>query len=353
MENQLRIPIPAAAFAPPVYACRYNPKPFTLDGRLDKDFWKEIPFTEPFADIEGDIRPRPRFATRAKMAWDDENLYIGAVLEGDEIWANVTGHDDVIFRDNDFEIFIDTDSDTQIYIEYEMNARNTNWDLLLTKAYRDMGKPVNSLEIRGLRSAVWIDGTLNTPGPQNRRWSAEVVIPFYTLAECGTSGRKPARGDYYRVNFSRVQWKVDVRNGAFCKRLREGTDTPLPEDNWVWAPTGVVNIHYPELWGFVFFAGEDGTVEHFPIPEDEFRKWELRKLYYAEQAYLDAKGHYTDDLPALARILAENSPCEANRSLRDLPYSLSVTPHSFEITCPAADGRGEVVIFSDGRTEIV
>lgn len=352
MKNQLRIPIPAVPFAPPVYACRYNPRPFTLDGDLDKDFWKDIPFTKPFADIEGEIRPQPRFETRAKLCWNDENLYIGAVLEGDEIWAHVTDHDDVIFRDNDFEIFIDTDSDTQIYIEYEMNARNTNWDLLLTKAYRDMGKPVNSLEIRGLQSAVKIDGTLNAPGPQTRRWSVEVVIPFYTLAECNMASRKPARGDYYRVNFSRVQWKVDINDGAFEKRLRPGTDTPLPEDNWVWAPTGVVNIHYPELWSFVFFAGENQQADDFAIPENESRKWELRKLYYAQQAYLDRHGCYTDDLAALTAILAAESPCEANRTIKALPYSLSVTPHSFEITCPASNGEGVIAVFSDGRTEI-
>ncbi len=352
MKNQLRIPIPAVPFAPPVYVCRYNPKPFVLDGDLNKEFWKDIPFTGPFVDIEGDIRPKPRFLTRAKLAWDDENLYIGAVLEGDEIWATVTEHDDVIFRDNDFEIFIDTDSDTQIYLEYEMNALNTTWDLLLTKAYRDMGKPVNSLEIRGLRNAVQIDGTLNQPGPQNRRWSVEVVIPFYTLAECNIASRPPKDGDYYRVNFSRVQWKVDSEDGVYRKRLRPDSDQPLPEDNWVWAPTGVVNIHYPELWSFVFFAGKETDPEAaFHIPEDERRKWELRKLYYAQQAYLDAHGRYTDDLGALTQILEENSPCAANRTLRDLPYALSVTPHSFEISCPAEDGLRTLAIFSDGKTD--
>ena len=88
MSTQYRIPVPALGFQPPVYACRFNDKAFTLDGRLDKEFWRDIPFTEDFPDIEGAIRPVPRFRTRAKMAWDRENLYIGAVLEGDEIWAH-------------------------------------------------------------------------------------------------------------------------------------------------------------------------------------------------------------------------------------------------------------------------
>ena len=171
MSTQYRIPVPALGFQPPVYACRFNDKAFTLDGRLDKEFWRDIPFTEDFPDIEGAIRPIPRFRTRAKMAWDRENLYIGAVLEGDEIWAHQLEHDCVIFQDNDFEIFIDPDSDTQAYFEYEMNARNTTWDLLLTKAYRDGGKPINGYEFHGMRSAVYIDGRLNEPGSHNRSWS--------------------------------------------------------------------------------------------------------------------------------------------------------------------------------------
>lgn len=350
MSHNYRIPIPAVPFAPPVYICRYNDKPFQLDGRLDKDFWQDIPFTEDFPDIEGASRPVPRFRTRAKLAWDRENLYIGALLEGDEIWANLLEHDSVIFQDNDFEIFIDPDSDTQAYYEYEMNALNTTWDLLLTKAYRDAGKPVNGFEFHGMRSAVHIDGTLNKPGEQNRFWSVEVVLPFAALKECAAENRAPVSGEYYRVNFSRVQWTVDVVDGVYQKRMREGTQTPLPEDNWVWAPTGVINIHYPELWAFVFFSDGKEPEDSFRIPDDEYRKWELRKLYYAEQAHFDEKGVYTDNLIALKEILTWLSPCEANQTVAELPYQIRTTFHTFEIICPTADGEGTLAIFSDGKT---
>ncbi len=75
--------------------------------------------------------PLPRFLTRAKMLWDDENFYFGAQLDGNEIWGHVTKRDDIIFQDNDFEIFIDPDSDTAQYYEFEMNVLNTVWDLFL------------------------------------------------------------------------------------------------------------------------------------------------------------------------------------------------------------------------------
>ena len=39
--------------------------------------------------------------------------------------------DAVIYRDNDFEVFIDPDGDTHLYYEFEINAHGTEWDLLL------------------------------------------------------------------------------------------------------------------------------------------------------------------------------------------------------------------------------
>lgn len=350
MRISYRIPIPAISFQPPIYICKYTEKPFTLDGNLSKDFWDDIPFTDEFVDIEGPIRPTPRYTTRAKLAWDNKNLYIGAILNGDEIWGTLTERESVIFNDNDFEIFIDPDSDTQQYYEYEMNAKNTVWDLMLTKAYHDMGKPVNGFDFHGLRSAVYIDGTLNDPSAQNNFWSVEVMLPFAALSECAQENRPPVDGEYYRLNFSRVQWLVDIVENKYQKRLRPNDSRPLPEDNWVWAPTGVVNIHYPELWGFLFFADGSKSNDAYQIPADEYRKWELRKLYYAQQAWLDETGHYTDRLDELTSTLKRLSPCKENAMVADLTYTIQTTSHTFEISCPDCSGTGTLSIFSDGKT---
>lgn len=329
-----RIPKPDIGFAPPVYQCRRATKPFVLDGDLEKEFWQDAEFTDAFVDIEGDKREKPRFLTRAKMLWDDENLYVGAVLEGNEIWGHQTERDCVIFQDNDFEIFIDPDSDTHQYYEFEMNAKNTVWDLLLTKTYRDGGKPVNGFDMHGMRSAVHIEGELNNPSADNRRWMVEVVIPFSAVNECAKEQRSPLPGEYYRMNFSRVQWKVDVVDNAYVKRCDESGKV-LPEDNWVWAPTGIVNIHYPELWGFVFFTEGE---ESYEIPQDEKDKWELRRLYYNANCYYDENGRFPDSLEALMD----------GHSFTISPVYMH-TKHTFEILCDSRDKKRELAIFGDGR----
>lgn len=347
------IPLPAVGFHPPVYICRRATKSFALDGRIDKEFWEDAPFTRPFIDIKGEQMPLPRHVTQAKMLWDNENLYFAAKLAGNEIWATVTERDDVIFRDNDFELFIDPDSDTHQYYEFEMNAMNTVWDLFITKAYRDGGKAVNDFDIKGLQTAVYIDGTLNDPSASNSFWSVEIVIPFRAVYECANTQRTPIDGEYYRINFSRVQWLVDIVNQTYKKRINPATDNAFPEDNWVWAPTGVINIHYPELWSFVFFA--DGTKEDsaYVIPEDEKIKWELRKLYYAQNALYDQTKRFSTDMNELVSMLEKLSPCEENKTILPLQYELEATKHTFEISCPSADHKHTHIIFSDGKTVLI
>ncbi|GHT97463.1 hypothetical protein FACS1894142_2060 [Spirochaetia bacterium] len=328
-----RIPEPRIkAFAPPTYHCRRAGESFTLDGDLNKSVWQRAPWTADFRDIEGDGKPTPRFRTRAKMLWDDGALYVGAELEGSEIWGTVTKRDETIFVDNDFELFIDPDSDTHVYAEFEMNVLNTLWDLLLTKPYRDGGRAVSSYDIKGLEAAVLVDGNINDPTADNRKWSVEVKIPFKSLFECVGQGSVPKLGDFWRMNFSRVQWLVDVVDGKYAKRINGATGQPFPEDNWVWAPTGLINIHYPELWGFVFFCRGD---EEYTIPPDEFLKWKLRRLYYALHAVFDETGVFAQD--------ALRGTVEA------AGVSIQTTDYGFTLSCPATDGKGRLVMYTDGR----
>jgi hypothetical protein len=111
----------------------------------------------------------------------------------------------------------------------------------------------------------------------------------------------PNPGDYFRFNLSRVEWRTQVSGGRYVKTTDPATGKPYPEYNWVYAPTGVVNIHYPELWAFLYFASEDCNAlsNTFAIPEIEKVKWELRKIYYAEREFFENNNAFTDDLNAL------------------------------------------------------
>jgi hypothetical protein len=131
---------PEVFYAPPRGYVAYRASAaLTVDGKLDESAWRDAPWTDAFVDIEGDAKPSPQFNTRAKMLWDDEYFYVGAQIDEPHVWATLTDHDSVIFRDPDFEVFIDPNGDNHEYYEFEINARNTFWDLLLPKPYKDDG----------------------------------------------------------------------------------------------------------------------------------------------------------------------------------------------------------------------
>jgi hypothetical protein len=298
----VRIPEPKTAFAPFEYVCRRAAGPLKIDGCLDEASWADADWTEVFGDIDGPSKPAPRFRTRVQMLWDDDYLYIGAYLEEPHIWATLTERDSIIFQDNDFEVFIDPDGDTHTYYELEMNAMNTVWDLLLVKPYRDGGPAVHSWDIQGLKTAVNVIGTLNDPSDRDKAWTVEIAMPFAVLKECiPDKPPHPAAGDQWRVNFSRVEYHVDVENGAYVKAKDAASGRPLPEDNWTWTPQGVINIHYPETWGFVQFSSKlpGKGKERFDRRADEKVKWALRKIYYAERARYFEKSAFAADLGSL------------------------------------------------------
>ena len=228
------------------YTCVRASSRVRIDGKLDDPAWKRAAWTDWFQDIRGAGWPEPRFRTRVKMLWDDDYLYVAASLQEPDVWATLTQHDSVIFRDNDFEVFLNPTGDTKNYFEFEINALNTGWDLFLPKPYRQGGKADNSWEIPGLLTAVSIDGTLNRPGDRDRGWSVELAFPWAAFRERSGLGR-PDPGAEWRINFSRVEWQVRVADGKYEKL------PGLREDNWVWSPQGEVNMHVPEHWGFVKF----------------------------------------------------------------------------------------------------
>ena len=239
----------ASAQTPPLsYVCYRAPAAPRLDGSLDDTAWRSAPWSPAFVDIEGSVRPVPRFRTRMKMLWDDRYLYVGARLQEPDVWGTITRRDAVIFHDNDFEMFIDPDGDALNYVELEINALNTVWDLFLAKPYRDGGHADDSFDIAGLRTGVRVEGTLNHPGDTDSAWTVTIAIPWRSLERASGTTAAPHPGQRWRINYSRVEWQTTVTGGAYQK-------VPgLKEDNWVWSPQGLVDMHQPEHWGYVEFS---------------------------------------------------------------------------------------------------
>ena len=281
-------------FDPEKYVAYQAKGALTIDGILSEESWQLAGWTHDFIDIQGDQSPKPLYQTRVKMLWDDQYLYIAAELEEPHVWATYTERDAVIFHENDFEVFIDPDGDSHNYYELEINALGTIWDLILLKPYRDGGPAMNAWDIRGLKSGVHIDGTLNDPSDVDRKWSIELAFPWKLLKEAAKGRRKPKDGEQWRMNFSRVHWKIAAKNGVYEKEINPTTGKTYPEFNWVWSEQGKIALHQPETWGYVRFSdtavGE--KIIRFEDHEAEEIQWSMYNLYYAQRSYFEANKRY-------------------------------------------------------------
>jgi hypothetical protein len=342
------VPIPPIDFSPKKYVCYKSGEALTVDGKMDEAAWAKAEWTDNFQDIEGVVKPIPRFATRAKMLWDENYLYVAAEIQEPDIWANIKNRDEVIFFDNDFEVFIDPDGDTHRYAEFEMNALNTVWDLLLVLPYRDTrNAAVDAWDYKGLKTGVSINGTINKPGDTDKNWIVEIAFPWSSFKQIAETPAPPENNDQWRINFSRVEWKTEVKDGKYVKVINPATGKPYPEDNWVWSPQGVVNMHYPEMWGFIQFANEvvGGNKVQFVENPDEAAKWLLRNIYYKESAYFEKNGKYTNNINELGIELKKVT------GYTQAPV-IECTTNLFEASVKSDDGSKLITIKNDGNTRI-
>jgi hypothetical protein len=308
-----------------------------IDGNINDLAWQQVGWTNEFRDIEGAGKPNPAYPTKVKMLWDDSCLYIAAQIAEPHVWATLKNHDDIVFRDNDFEVFIDPSNTTQPYYEIEVNALNTVFDLLLNKPYRDEGRPIISWDVKGLRSAVKIQGTLNDASDKDEGWTVEMAIPFKSIS-LGSQNQRPKEGTLWRINFSRVEWDTKVVDGKYIKLA-------LPEHNWVWSPQGVVNMHYPERWGYLQFSKQAINSVTFNLPYAESQKQYLWLIYYRQKQWLAEHHAYALSL----HDLGIDEPVFINKKNNTL--TLEATKHQFIAWVTDSESKVRYAINQEGLVQ--
>jgi hypothetical protein len=285
----------------------FNPKSYVvyraldsliLDGVPTESSWANTPWSTDFVDIEGDGKPTPTMSTRFKMLWDNRYIYVLLEMEEPHVWATLKNHDDVIFHDNDIEVFIDPDGDGKNYFEIEVNGFKTIFDLFLPKPYRNGGSALIPWDCKNIKVGISIEGTLNDPSDIDKKWTVELAIPFSDIS-MGNHTQTPHEGTIWRMNFSRVQWDTEIVGQAYHRR-RDVNGNLLPEHNWVWSPQGVINMHLPERWGYVVFTEKSiDEVFGWHLPTSEKIKPHLWDVYYKQMLHKRNHGSFATKLKHL------------------------------------------------------
>ncbi len=260
------------------YTCYRTRTPIVVDGRLDELAWQQAPRSPRFVDmVTGDPA---FFDTRAAALWDDTYLYVGFWIDEPFVEAHLTERDSLIFTENDVEVFIDGGD---CYYEFEINALGTiyevffiwqdayqrggrfdvpEFDLFSGKALSFAGNydrsathfwwgthprkarwAFPSWDMPYLRSAIYVDGTLNDRAVVDKGWLVELAFPWASMSHLA-NGRSlpPQDGDVWRIFFGRFE------------RLPVAGVLPEPQPAWCWGKHGTLDTHMPEHFTQVHFS---------------------------------------------------------------------------------------------------
>jgi len=234
--------------------------------------------------------------------------------------------------------YMRSDGDSHNYTEIEVNAVNTVWDLMLHYPYRvnDSKKVLWRWNINGLKTATHIDGTLNDASDIDKGWSVEMAIPMQALVEF--SSGKVEEGTQWRINFSRVDWKME-NEGEYNKKKDKNGKT-LAESNWVWSAQGKIAMHMPEEWGTIQFTEQAPGVEVKFVPDENRETIDrLWKYYHRVVTFKKEKGTYEGAL--------QNE--ERKRFCKDDIVKLHTTPYSFDVSLKSCSTGVVWVINERGR----
>ena len=329
-----------------------------LDGRLDEPAWTNV---APMGELDSLMGPasksKPYLSTISRMRWDENCLYVGAYLEEPQAWVNHTEENTALYKDNDYEVFVDVGGSSFAYKEHEVNALNVRWNLLMVRPYLDGGPAVcvssdptlcskaapeqgivEPWDIRNTwKTAVAVyGGKVNDPDHGTKAWSVEMCLPMKDMLKY-TNANVPKAGDYWKINVMRVQWHVhkEVIGGKAIYVKDQG----VPCGNWGWQPTGVENVHLPDRWGYVQFAqGEINKTSSVRDPYYIVRRT-LRAIYESEKSYLGMyQRGYTDNVKELmiSAFLDENfiQSC----GVKDISISLNDDSTKFVATVTDVNG---------------
>lgn len=167
-----------------------------------------------------------RQATTVAAYYDDDYLTIVFEADDDEIVATLLGHDEPLWQEDVFEVFLAPDGLTP-YFEIEVNPLGTTFDARI-----DSPDGVRETMTTDL---AWTCDDLFAGLRRDdcRELRAVLRIPFRTM------GRAPKRGEQWRGNFYRID-----RSG------RHGDDFSA----WQPAMKTPPDFHVPAAFGTLFFT---------------------------------------------------------------------------------------------------
>lgn len=187
------------------HECRFTELPITIDGKGDEKAWEAAEVIDHFGLPWLGEKARPaKTATKARLLWDLDNLYFFAEMVDTDLYADVTEHDGDTWTNDVFELFFKPAENKLGYYEFQVNAKNTVFDMFLPR--RGQVNRFRRAQEFHIESKVVLDGTLNDWTDQDKGWSVEGRIPWRDFVK---TGGRPAIDEIWKFVLCRYDYNVD------------------------------------------------------------------------------------------------------------------------------------------------
>ncbi len=217
------------AITPP-HECRFTDMPITIDGKADEKAWESAEIIDKFSLpwLGKDARPA-KTATKARLLWDLDNLYFFGEMVDTDLYADVAEHDGDTWNNDVFELFMKPADNKPGYYEFQVNAKNTVFDMFLPR--RGHVARFRGAQDFHLETKVVLDGTLNNWTDRDKGWSVEGKIPWRDFIK---SGGRPAIDEVWKFVLCRYDYCIDFETPdlSWCspKSSKPGADFHRWED---------------------------------------------------------------------------------------------------------------------------
>jgi len=217
------------------YSVKKLAEPIAIDANWDKPSWQQVDalvINQHMGD-EPDHRPK----VLAKLAWDDEALYIIYQVADQYVRAVAKNYQDSVCKDSCAEFFFTPGTDLGLsYFNIEINCGGTMlfwWHPEVGEAVPVADEDCDQMEIAHSLPKI-VDPEIETP----TTWSLEYRLPYSVLEKYCSNVTKPAAGAVWKANLYKC-----------------GDATSHPHWlTWSYVENPTPKFHMPEYFGRLQFG---------------------------------------------------------------------------------------------------
>ncbi|TFG72233.1 MAG: hypothetical protein E4H26_11315, partial [Flavobacteriales bacterium] len=154
-----------------------------------------------------------------------------------DIWTTFTKRDEHLWEEEAVEVFIDVDDLPDNYVEIEVSPANVLFDSYITDPNHIDVPETARLDLKGIRTAVQVEGTLNQRDDKDTVWTVEIALPFEDLTTEHTNAITDQTE--IKINFYRLDSNKGMPRGAYS-----------------WSPTEK-SFHKPSVFGRLILIPND------------------------------------------------------------------------------------------------